>query len=109
MPTYRHPRSHPPARVHVSRGDKRPVADDGTFDAPRQVAESIADHHGVSAAEMRVDSDDGSNESTGNGGLGVETEEPQPVCGATLSDGGTCTREVDAPEDRCWQHDDADD
>lgn len=25
-------------------------------------------------------------------------------CGAETSDGGTCSRDVDAPDDRCWAH-----
>lgn len=37
----------------------------------------------------------------------VETpNEPEGpfVCGAELSSGGECSREVDAPDGRCWQH-----
>lgn len=61
MPTYRHPRApqdvdgYPPHHVHVSRGDTREVAADGTFDAPEPVAQAIADHEGVSVESMRVE------------------------------------------------------
>jgi hypothetical protein len=61
MPTYRHPRAAddsagpPPARVHVSRADKRSVDADGTFDAPAAVAATIAAAHDTTADAMRVD------------------------------------------------------
>lgn len=29
-------------------------------------------------------------------------------CGAELSSGGTCTRDVDGPDELCWQHDEED-
>ncbi|MFC6811644.1 hypothetical protein ACFQGT_09900 [Natrialbaceae archaeon GCM10025810] len=32
-------------------------------------------------------------------------EEASFTCDADLASGGTCTREVESPDERCWQHD----
>jgi hypothetical protein len=96
MPEYRHPRAdadapgYPPAQVHISRGETAAVTD-GTFTAPQSVAEAIARDHDTTASAMRVDgnSDDASGETY--------------YC---VGAGGDCSREVDEPGGKCWQHQD---
>lgn len=81
MPRYRHPRAddgHPPAQIHVSRGHKAAVADDGTFEAPAPVAEAIARDHGVDVSEMAV---------------GDDTE----TCDVVKQDGDVCGRDLPCP------------
>jgi len=84
MPEYRHPTElddvagKAPERIHVSRQEKAPVSD-GTFTVPEDVAAAIASRFGVDVADLRVGS---------------------AVCGAELSQGGTCDR----PADECPYH-----
>ncbi|WP_139198337.1 hypothetical protein [Haloferax larsenii] len=39
----------------------------------------------------------------------ADNSENPPTCSGTKSDGSPCTREVDNPGDRCWQHPEEDD
>lgn len=112
MPRYRHPVAgddtpgHPPARVHVSRAEKAAVDADGCFDAPRSVAESIADRHGTTVEAMRVDAEAESGSSAGASGetaSGSDADETYTCAGTTAGD-EPCTREVDEPGGYCYQH-----
>lgn len=49
--------------------------------------------------EPEPDTDDDPTDD-GEAVVGGETHE----CGAETSDGGTCSREVDGPDERCWAH-----
>lgn len=100
MPRYEHPRvagADDPPRFALDLGGVRYVLDsDGCFETDnRQAVEALADAHDTTPAAMRVD---------GNGD-GDENADPEEfVCGATLGDGGTCSRAVDGPDERCYQH-----
>lgn len=88
MPTYRHPLAaddrpgHPPAAVHVSRAVNAEVSGDGTFDAPESVGEAVAARFDLTESDIR------------------ESGETHTCAGAD----GECSREVDSPGGRCWQH-----
>lgn len=107
MPVYRHPRApqdvagHPPNRVHVSRGDTREVASDGTFEVPASVAEAIADHEGVSVASMRVEAAEGDAAASASdegeisdGDDGDEAATDGGTCEVVKGDGEVCGRQL---------------
>lgn len=64
------------------------TADDDVLDDVKEQINDVADANGD---EPYVDESDGE-----------ATDDYE--CGAETSDGGTCSRDVDSPDERCWAH-----
>ena len=98
----------------VHYGGRRRVAEvdeDDTFEVPddraRAFLSSWPTAEGYDASALIVS--DGADSSVGDSSTGATDapdEDETPTCAGTTADGSPCTREVDAPGDYCFQHED---
>lgn len=75
---------------------------EGSPEKFRELKATVGTHpHGT---PQRVDDAGGLDSEAPSGDDEGPSVSSPPICGAELSSGGTCSRQVDEAGDSCWQH-----